>query len=273
MKKILISIFLSGFIILLITIIMQISLGNNYKDELIIPWVWLPVLYLPLLYLSFQIGDRFRIQVLGLKWLSIFFVAVTILVLLIQPAAFNNSGISFANTLKFSTLFLIPLEVFIAYLIFKKIIQKQPKENIEEYISEEPIVFISYNHGDQEVAQKIYNLLKKANIEVLMDNQEMKAGQDIKNFIDSCVKDSNVTLSLVSNKSLRSAWVAMETTNTFFLEKFSPHKKFIACYLDEDFFKSDFTLNAITDIDKLIKDNQELIPKYHEKMLDTNTKK
>lgn len=268
MKKTLLTIYFSGLIILLIFFLLQIILGDNYIDKPIIPWVWLLVLYLPTLYLTFQIREKVRVKVSGLKWMSILFVFLTICVVLSQPA-FKKSSISFADTLIYSMIFLIPFELFIGYLIHRKIIKKQSINSLEDSISENPIVFISYNHGDQVVAQKIYDVLQREKIEVMMDNQKMEAGEDIKNFIDTCVKESNITLSLVSNNSLRSAWVAMETTNTFFLEKFSAHKKFIGCYLDEDFFQPDFTLNAISDIEKKIKENQELIPKYHEKMLDT----
>jgi hypothetical protein len=190
-------------------------------------------------------------------------------VIILQPLALSEGGLSFLDTLKISLIFLLPLAIFLGIIIWKKILMKQPKSTTQDIIPENPIVFISYNHGDSDVALKIHDALVAANIEVIIDREEMKAGADIKEFIENCIKESNVTLSLVSNKSLRSAWVAMETTNTFFLEAYAPNKKFIACFLDDDFFQSGFTLAAIEDIDKQIKENQALIPKYHEKMLDT----
>ncbi|RMA58900.1 toll/interleukin-1 receptor domain-containing protein [Ulvibacter antarcticus] len=269
MKKKLITTFSIGFIILFITMILQTIIGNKYPDGKIIAWLWLLVLYIPLLYLTFQIKSKYKIKVNGLMLLSVLYVCATLLVILLQPMALKEGNMSFLDTLKISLLFLLPLAIFLGIIIWKKILQKQPKSATDDVIPENPIVFISYNHGDSDVAIKIHDALEAANIEVIIDREEMKAGADIKEFIQNCVKESNVTLSLVSNKSLRSAWVAMETTNTFFLEAYTPQKKFIACFLDDDFFQSDFTLKAIDDIDKQIKENQALIPKYHEKMLDT----
>jgi len=104
---------------------------------------------------------------------------------------------------------------------------------------------------------------------VIIDQEDMRAGDDIKAFIEKSIRESTVTVSLVSNESLTSAWVAMETVDTFFQERYSRRKKFIACYLDDDFFQTGYTLKAIDEIDKQIKANQDLIPEYHKKMLDT----
>lgn len=133
----------------------------------------------------------------------------------------------------------------------------------------DPKVFISYNHSDSEVALKILDALEKASIEVIIDQEDMMAGADIKNFIEKSIGESTVTVSLVSNRSLKSAWVALETIDTFFLERYMKNKKFIACYLDDDFFQPDYTLKAVTDIDEQLKTNQKMIPEYQQKMIDT----
>jgi hypothetical protein len=130
-------------------------------------------------------------------------------------------------------------------------------------------VFISYSHSDQEKAFKIKERLIAAGFEVVIDDEAMKAGEEIKKFIEESIKNTNVTVSLVSNKSLRSSWVSMETITTFSSEKFVADKKFIACYIDEDFQDPEFTYNTTKEIDKDIKNNQELIRKCQEQMQDT----
>jgi hypothetical protein len=98
----------------------------------------------------------------------------------------------------------------------------------------------------------------------------MEAGANIQEFIESSIRDTGVTLSLISNHSLLSAWVALESIDTFYQEKFSNNKKFIACYIDDDFFRSDFRLNATKQIDAKIDEIDKLIPEYNAQKIDTN---
>ncbi len=57
----------------------------------------------------------------------------------------------------------------------------------------------------------------------------------------------------------------MESINTFYHEKTDINKKFIACYIDDDFFNRDFTDNALDSIEEQIKEIQELISRRMEK--------
>jgi hypothetical protein len=133
-----------------------------------------------------------------------------------------------------------------------------------------PTVFISYNHGDSEVADKLKAALEKSGIVVCIDKAVMDAGANIQEFIESSIRDTGVTLSLVSNHSLLSAWVALESIDSFYQEKFTGKKKFIACYVDDDFFRSDFRLTATKQIDEKIDEIDKLIPEYIAQKIDTN---
>lgn len=133
-----------------------------------------------------------------------------------------------------------------------------------------PVVFISYNHRDSKVANKLNKALTESDIEVIQDVEAMQAGAKISEFILDSVKKSDVTLSLVSNNSLKSGWVATETINTFFLERFSENKKFIAVYIDGDFFNPRFRLDATKEIDAKIDELDKLIAEYKEYKIDTN---
>jgi TIR domain-containing protein/effector-associated domain 11 (EAD11)-containing protein len=120
-------------------------------------------------------------------------------------------------------------------------------------------VFISYNHHDIDVANKLRDKLIAENITVFIDSEKMQAGEDIKEFIEKCVRETGTTISLVSTNSLLSAWVAMESINTFYHEKTDVKKKFIACYITDDFFKRNFTDNALDQVELEIKEIQNLI--------------
>ncbi|HSS22042.1 MAG TPA: TIR domain-containing protein [Pyrinomonadaceae bacterium] len=136
--------------------------------------------------------------------------------------------------------------------------------------SNSPSVFISYNHSDSDVADRLKTALEKNGIVVRIDTAVMEAGANIQEFIESSIRDTGVTVSLVSNHSLLSAWVALESIDTFYQEKFTGKKKFIACYIDDDFFRTDFRLNATKQIDAKIDEIDKLIPEYSAAKIDTN---
>jgi hypothetical protein len=126
-------------------------------------------------------------------------------------------------------------------------------------------VFISYNHHDMEIANKLKDKLTAENIQVIIDSESMQAGEDIKEFIEKCVRETGATISLISTNSLLSAWVAMESINTFYHEKTDTGKKFIACFLTDDFFNRDFTDTALDHVDGEIKKIQNLVTDRMEK--------
>ena len=132
-----------------------------------------------------------------------------------------------------------------------------------------PSVFISYNHADSKIADKLKAALEQNGIVVRIDRAVMEAGANIQEFIESSIRDTDVTLSIVSNRSLLSAWVALESIGTFYNEKFAGKKKFIACYIDDDFFRNDFRLNATKQIDAKIEEINNLIPAYIAEKIDT----
>ncbi len=135
----------------------------------------------------------------------------------------------------------------------------------ETAVIKEKNVFISYNHHDMETANKLKEKLSAENINVVIDSDSMLAGEDIKEFIEKCVRETGTTISLISKNSLLSAWVAMESINSFYHEKTEPKKKFIACYITDDFFKRNFTDDALDHIESEIKEIQNLVTARMEK--------
>lgn len=131
-------------------------------------------------------------------------------------------------------------------------------------------VFISYNHKDQEIAFKLKDALKSNALNVIIDAESMRAGDAIKVFIEDSIANSDVTLSIVSNASLLSGWVGMETINTFFDAKINKDRQFIGCYLDDDFLNNKFTLKAVGKIDEDISEIENLMSDYAEKKVDTS---
>jgi hypothetical protein len=149
---------------------------------------------------------------------------------------------------------------------FERGLNKPPAETLSAMNgSTKKNVFISYNHHDAAIANKLKEKLSASNFNVLIDSERMQAGEDIKEFIEKCVKETGTTISLISKNSLLSAWVAMESINTFYHEKTDKRKKFIACFITDDFFKRNFTDEALDHIDGEIKEIQNLITSRMEK--------
>lgn len=110
-------------------------------------------------------------------------------------------------------------------------------------------VFISYNHKEKLIADTLKELLQRNDIEVTIDSADMKAGDKIKEFIDTSINNTDAIISIVSTNSLLSAWVGMESIKTLYR-----NKKFIACYVDNDFFNRGFVRKAEKKISEEIND-------------------
>ena len=135
--------------------------------------------------------------------------------------------------------------------------------NKEDVINQQS-VFISYNHKDVQLAEKIKHHLLNEKIKVVIDSDNLGAGEDIKGFIEDNVRKNSVVLSVVSTNSLMSSWVAMESVNTLYAQKVSD-KKFIAACIDSSFFKRSFVDDALNKIEDEIQDIKETITKRLEK--------
>jgi len=129
-------------------------------------------------------------------------------------------------------------------------------------------VFISYNHGDKEVAQQAHEKLKASDIQVVIDSREMAPGTNITDFIKSSIQGSDVTLSIISNNSLMSSWVGLESIYSFYNEELGTDKKFIACFIEDDFFKDDFRIRVTRKIDGEIQKMNQLIDEHQQLNID-----
>jgi|GEM_PF-5987297 len=135
-------------------------------------------------------------------------------------------------------------------------------------------VFISYNHADEETAGMIKQKLEAEQIQVILDSDAMLAGTDINDFIILSIKNTNATVSVVSNNSLTSGWVSIETVNTVYFKKFFPEKKFIPCYTDKKFLENEFFVDDTQkEIDKKIEDLKNRIQQRQGDSSDLDDKK
>jgi hypothetical protein len=274
------------FSVFILLLFLVQTIGGKYGDDSNKVWLWYVIQFLPcnLLILVGYFRHR-RLALLTLSdttlllyrivfWLSLLYLVAITLVILVQP---------FGNTIETTELkrlqsgdaglytfqgILIVTLIILVYTTEKRLSAIRAAET-GDGLAGEPGVFISYNHADKEVAYKLKSMLEKESIPVVIDYEAMRAGEDIKTFIEKSVLNNRTTLSIVSTKSLLSGWVGMETVNTFFLQKFSKNKQFISCYLDDSFFDIRFTANAIESFNGQLNEVNEQIEKHNQLGIDT----
>jgi len=114
-------------------------------------------------------------------------------------------------------------------------------------------VFISYNHGDSDVAVQVRDFLEKEGIDVILDQDDMDAGGSIMHFIQESIKKADAMVSIISSKSLQSGWVGQESIASIYAVWLAD-KKFIPVRLDTVVFDSKFQITALTSIKNKIQE-------------------
>jgi len=153
--------------------------------------------------------------------------------------------------------------------ILKEKHSKSPTSGNSRQEQKEPVVFISYNHKDEQVAEKVAARLEENGLRVLIDKRTMRPGEGIDQFILDCIQQSDYTFSIVSNNSLVSTWVGLETVTTFYHESLSDKRKFIAGYLDEDFFDDFYRAKKTKEINAALEKLDRLKREHYELGIDS----
>jgi hypothetical protein len=112
-------------------------------------------------------------------------------------------------------------------------------------------VFISYSRKDEEVALKVRDALMASGLRVTIDIDSIEPGGDIRQFIERGIRETQVTLTIVSRNSLLSDWVSLETGYTHIVGNFQD-KTFIPCHIENDLFSQQFNDDLRMAIDQNI---------------------
>jgi TIR domain len=155
-------------------------------------------------------------------------------------------------------------------------VKKYVKDNVSHLeqkkviAAKQPTVFISYNHADETTAALLTQKLEAEQIKVILDSADMMAGESIEQFIIDSIKNSVATVSIVSGKSLSSPWVGIETAYSLTLQKFFKQRKFIACYIDQEFLDKELLVSKTIDqIDDKLAEIKKFSDEYYQKHLST----
>ena len=132
-------------------------------------------------------------------------------------------------------------------------------------------LFISYNHEDQPFVQQLKTDLEKADIQLIIDIDHMKFGDNIQEYIERSVKESDLTLSVISDNSLKSPWVILETLETFQQENFNKSLRYLPVVIDSNFQTPSFASKLIDNIEKSIDIIVEEIARLSKKYVPTDS--
>jgi hypothetical protein len=124
-------------------------------------------------------------------------------------------------------------------------------------IAEKPVskakasVFLSYNHGDSAVADRIQALLEAQGFDVKRDKDDMAIGEDIQVFIDRMLRAKGFVLSVISKNSLSSGWVGIESNLAKYAEFFGV-SRFIPVMIDRSLFEDNLVFEILDKLDPQI---------------------
>ncbi len=125
--------------------------------------------------------------------------------------------------------------------------------------------FISYNQQDSLAMQAVRNYLERNGVDVMVDQQDMRAGEEIESFINRAFDNNRFVLSIVSENSLKSGWVSRELNTAVVLNNRT--SKWIPLSLDKSVFDHDFYLRATAEIEeKYEKKSKEMIDALQKKI-------
>lgn len=120
--------------------------------------------------------------------------------------------------------------------------------------------FISYSHEDAAAARQVSDFLEANAVDVLLDEDDLPAGESIMKFIQDSIRDSDAVVTIVSANSLQSSWVGQESTAIIYAVWLAD-KKFVPVRLDDVAFDIDFQIAAQEGISQKIVDMDAKIAK------------
>lgn len=133
-----------------------------------------------------------------------------------------------------------------------------------------PRVFLSYSRKDSEAAKGLRADLEAGGVSVVFDVDAARPGEAVTEFVRRSIRETDATVMLLSEHSLLSDWVALETGLALSALDLWGERRLLACYLDDRFLADDFRLAATRHIDERIAAIESQLPEYAAQRLDSN---
>jgi hypothetical protein len=130
-------------------------------------------------------------------------------------------------------------------------------------------VFISYSRKDAEFVNKLKEALEASDIGVIIDVESLKFGDNLQAFLEQSVRETDLTIAVISKQSLQSVWVVAEALEALMYEHVEGRKRFLPIYIDTSFLDDTLYLQIVEQIDASITTLQELTNQAIDKHLGT----
>jgi predicted AAA+ superfamily ATPase len=121
-------------------------------------------------------------------------------------------------------------------------------ENSKSNSNINPKVFISYSHKDSSFVLELKQKLESKNVEIHIDIEKLKYGDNIKDFISRTIRTTDYTIQVISINSLRSPYVMVEYLETQLYQTVEGEKKYIPIYIDSSIFDDNTYILLADDI-------------------------
>lgn len=127
--------------------------------------------------------------------------------------------------------------------------------------SPKPKVFISYSHKDSDFVLELKQKLETKDVEIHIDIEKLKYGDNIKDFISKTVRTTDYTIQVISINSLRSPYVMVEYLETQLYQTVDGEKKYVPIFIDSSIFEDDTYIDLADDIQNEINGVNDYISK------------
>lgn len=130
-------------------------------------------------------------------------------------------------------------------------------------------VFISYSRKDAAFVDRLKNALEAGKVGVTIDTESLAFGDDLHEFVERSVRETDLTIAVISRNSLQSVWVIAEALETLMYEKVLGRKKYLPIYIDTSFLDDGLYLQIVEQIDASLATLKDLTVQGMERHLGT----
>ncbi|MBL7967917.1 MAG: TIR domain-containing protein [Prolixibacteraceae bacterium] len=159
-----------------------------------------------------------------------------------------------------NNIFITPLEKLKACITGNELPEAFSEKG--KYLSSpKPKVFISYSHKDSDFVLELKQKLEKKDVEIHIDIEKLKYGDNIKDFISKTVRTTDYTIQVISINSLRSPYVMVEYLETQLYQTVEGEKKYVPIFIDLSIFEDNTYIDLADDIQNEINGVNDYISK------------
>lgn len=130
-------------------------------------------------------------------------------------------------------------------------------------------IFISYSRKDAAFVERLKTALEAGKIGITIDTESLAFGDNLQEFVERSVRETDLTIVVISRNSLQSVWVIAGALETLMYEKVLGRKKYLPIYIDDSFLDDALYLQIVEQIDASLATLKDLTVKGMERHLGT----